>query len=226
MAAQSRKGTLESRLQVVDILLRAGANVEQTDKFGSLPVDAVGGEGMAPLANKLVPAEPALLQAIQRGNLVQVQKEVAAPGAVNASFRNKTPLEYAVDKLLQHNDDNDKSTTMVDIIRVLIQAGANPTAGFAKESEETPLYLILSRLAQDLDQPTFKAAVTQFPASCVAADGWQLLQRAARRGNIPLLSYLLQDLQWNPNIKGRQGMTALQFAARSGRMDVLVSELL
>lgn len=50
----------------------------------------------------------------------------------------------------------------------------------------------------------------------------QLLHLAARRDEVTFARFLIEKLHVDANLKGRQGMTALQFAARSGKMDMLV----
>jgi len=49
----------------------------------------------------------------------------------------------------------------------------------------------------------------------------QMLHTACRKNELPLTKFLIETIGINPNVKGRQGMTALQFAARSGKIDVV-----
>ena len=45
----------------------------------------------------------------------------------------------------------------------------------------------------------------------------KLLHDATRRGMIPMTRFLVETLKVDPNARGRQGMTPIQFAARSGQ---------
>ena len=231
MVAQSNKGSTERRLQVVDILLAAGADPSQTDKFGALPVDVLRLEetdtSSQKLAEKLAPQAPALIQAIETADLNAVQD--CLPAQVGISFRDQTPVMHAVKQLLVAVDDEEipKVESLVAILNALINAGADRSAGVAIESEDSPVFLLLTQLQIELKAGSetaslLKQAIASLSNSTIPKDGWQLLQRAARRDDLPFLKYLVEELDMNPNTKGRQGMTALQFAARSGRLSVLV----
>lgn len=49
----------------------------------------------------------------------------------------------------------------------------------------------------------------------------QMMHTAARKGLAPAVEFWIRDLQVDPNIKGRQGLTPLHFAARSGKSQVV-----
>jgi ankyrin repeat protein len=48
----------------------------------------------------------------------------------------------------------------------------------------------------------------------------QMMHDAARRGNTGTIWFWIAHLKADPNTRGRQGMTPLHFAARSGKADV------
>jgi len=48
-----------------------------------------------------------------------------------------------------------------------------------------------------------------------------LLHDAARRDNLRAITFMVESLGIDPNTRGRQGLTPLHFAARSGRVDVV-----
>ena len=49
----------------------------------------------------------------------------------------------------------------------------------------------------------------------------QMMHTAARKGLAPAVEFWIRELQVDPNIKGRQGLTPLHFAARSGKTQVV-----
>ena len=49
----------------------------------------------------------------------------------------------------------------------------------------------------------------------------QIVHDCARRGNLQMVKFLIQTLRINPNTPGRQGMTPLHFASRSGRSEIV-----
>mmetsp|Transcript_821 Transcript_821/g.1263 ORF Transcript_821/g.1263 Transcript_821/m.1263 type:complete len:381 (+) Transcript_821:103-1245(+) len=48
-----------------------------------------------------------------------------------------------------------------------------------------------------------------------------LLHDSARRGNLKMAIFLIETLEIDPNVQGRQGMTPLHFAARSGQIEMV-----
>eukprot|EP00550_Attheya_septentrionalis_P007375 CAMPEP_0198295330 /NCGR_PEP_ID=MMETSP1449-20131203/27213_1 /TAXON_ID=420275 /ORGANISM="Attheya septentrionalis, Strain CCMP2084" /LENGTH=430 /DNA_ID=CAMNT_0043995609 /DNA_START=113 /DNA_END=1405 /DNA_ORIENTATION=+ len=54
----------------------------------------------------------------------------------------------------------------------------------------------------------------------VSGETEQLLHNAARRNVIAFVKFAVERLEMNPNAQGRQGMTPLHFAARSGQTSV------
>jgi hypothetical protein len=59
--------------------------------------------------------------------------------------------------------------------------------------------------------------------SNIPMDTILLLHQAARLNECSFATFLLDKLHIDPNTKGRQGMTPLHFAARSGKLEMLVS---
>lgn len=49
----------------------------------------------------------------------------------------------------------------------------------------------------------------------------QMMHTAARKGLTSAVEFWIRDLQVDPNIKGRQGLTIMHFAARSGKVQVV-----
>jgi ankyrin repeat protein len=230
MVAQSSKSTLERRLAVVELLLAAGADPSQADQRGSVPADFVS-ENEPELKSRLAPKPPALVQAIQDRNVAAVQELIAQPEYVehpDASFRDKTPLSLTVYLLLsvltdQEDESEEQAQAFVEILQLLLNTNAS-----VPPDDDSPLHALLGELQAQEDDSSWQTRLLQtailfFPIdSCIPPDGWQLLQKAARRDDLFFLTFLVEQLQLDPNLKGRQGMTALQFAARSGKLNVLV----
>ena len=48
-----------------------------------------------------------------------------------------------------------------------------------------------------------------------------MLPDCARKGNLEMIQFLIEIVGIDPNTRGRQNMTALHFAARGGKMNVV-----
>merc|ERR1719354_542090 len=48
-----------------------------------------------------------------------------------------------------------------------------------------------------------------------------VFHEAARRGSVPVFKFYVEKLGFDPNLKGRQGMTPLHFSARSGKTSIV-----
>lgn len=245
MVAQSHKGTLSRRFETAEILLQAKADPSQTDHYGKLPVDCLTTptseeevDLYTQMHEKLQPNPPGIFDAIVDCNLEHVKRLIQQEDVSTIHFQGKTPLSLAVQKLLQLMNDPidsiDSQQMLVDIIQTLVSAGASTAT--STQDEETPLHLLLTQLQTYYQQQEFcdqnagetlrqsthllEEAILSFNANSFPAD---VLQQAARRDQVLFLQFLIEQRQLDPNQKGRQGMTALQFAARSGKLNSLVS---
>jgi hypothetical protein len=131
------------------------------------------------------------------------------------------------------------SQTLLAIIKVLLAAGSDANAGSVgaeEEEDEPPLHRVCCSLREayklkgdkgqglvvDVVEVLQEAAglLLEVGAKVETATA-QLLHEAARRNETAMARFLVETLHVDPNGKGRQGMTPLQFAARSGRMEIL-----
>jgi ankyrin repeat protein len=148
------------------------------------------------------------------------------------------------------DDDDDSIKTMrqlAAILKLLLQAGGNPNvAGGVSSPGETadpPLVQVLQALVEayreqgKAEESVAKSSTISIPLLQEAAVQLrqagavltpnnyvtEFLHASARgsAGGLPMLQFLLQDLQLDPNATNRQGMTPLQFAARSGRVEIV-----
>jgi ankyrin repeat protein len=224
MVTQSRKPTPERALQVSELLIQYGANAQMADGMGNLPVDAIE-EGEGPLFELLTPQKPQVFLAIAEGDkekLVALLNETNA----NAEFRQQTPLSLAVENL-----PKECGKEQLEIIDLILERGGDPNFT-TKDSlglrGESLLFTTLELLRHAFkDHAEQSISVLQDICSSLKEAGATLddciplVHDAARRNQVDLLKVLFERLQVDPNTPNRQGMTALQFAARSGQMNVL-----
>ncbi|CAB9511903.1 Ankyrin Repeat Protein [Seminavis robusta] len=153
--------------------------------------------------------------------------------------------------LQDNDDDETETTTPVDktqlvsILELLLQAGANadgsaPHDDFANAVnpmltlEEGPVLPPLVRVCTALQtayknpQPDTVALLERTAQLLLLSQETkttpeleQLLHTACRKGDLQFTKYMVETIGVPPNAKGRQGMTALQFAARSGKTDIV-----
>jgi ankyrin repeat protein len=131
---------------------------------------------------------------------------------------------------------NLKTSQLLAILKTLLAAGSDPNAGSIgsdDEEDEPSLHRVCCALRQaykqgDQGQGLAVIDLLQEAAGLLLGAGakvetatTQLLHEAARRNETNLARFLVETLHIDPNGPGRQGMTPLQFAARSGRMEIL-----
>ena len=180
----------------------------------------------------------ALLEEIRR--LVQ-----SSDAILSTRHKSQTPLLHAIHLLADDRDMDSQSfsvegdQTMLEIIRTFLQAGADPNHkptierfGHLEsdvEPEDASLFRVCTALtdtyrANDSD----RISILEQAAQCLVEHGAivleptaQLLHEAARRGNQDMAKFWMETLRVDVNTKGRQGMTPLQFAARSGKVEMV-----
>jgi ankyrin repeat protein len=164
---------------------------------------------------------------------------------VSSTYCGRTPLQACVSGLLTNvteSSEEDSSTSalettrtsqLLSIFKTLLSAGSDPNAGKAgsdEEQDEPPLHRVCCALRDAHKGNEGLTAVTllQEVAGLLLGAGatvetatTQLLHEVARRNETAMARFLVETLHVDPNCPGRQGMTPLQFAARSGRMEIL-----
>lgn len=159
-------------------------------------------------------------------------------------FMSQTPFQHAFNLLLpeeeqeqDNNNDTDRSKKLVEILKALLVAGANVNAvgpqtfKNAMEALENPVLPPLARVCTAIQQAyKNKQDATLLEETCrlliqheatVTPDLEQLLHAACRKNELQFAKLLTEIVRVDPNVKGRQGMTPLQFAARSGRTEMV-----
>lgn len=249
-ATQSMKGEFPRRLMCVERLIAAGANVDVADFFGKLAGDYLteGDPSMARKLG-LMPKMPPLIEAIEGGRVEEVQKLLGAtttdgdsdkPPCYEEVFMSQTPFQHAFNLLLPEEEDNNTvpndRSKLVEILKALLAAGANVNAVAPQtlknpmEALENPVLPPLARVCSAIQQAyKNKEDATLLEETCrlliqnkasVTPDLEQLLHTACRKNELEFAKLLTEIVGVDPNVKGRQGMTPLQFAARSGRTEM------
>lgn len=171
--------------------------------------------------------------------------------AASTVYMGKIPVMRVVVSILEEMNDGaeeeippiDQIENLLQCLKLLMEYGGStelaPGVVDSNGLDESPLYQLLTALFENClksksnesssfikyDDLLMRAAGYLIDGGAVLDDTKTaaLLHQAARRNQVPFAKYCIETLHIDPNIKGRQGMTALQFAARSGQMEMLVS---
>jgi ankyrin repeat protein len=166
---------------------------------------------------------------------------------LSTTYCGRTPLQVCVSDILikvtesissSDEESTRRTSQLVAILKALLAAGSDPNAGSAgsdDEEDEPPMHRVCCALRgayKQGDKQGDKGLVVVYLLQVVAGlllgagakvetATTQLLHEAARRNETAMARFLVETLHVDPNGPGRQGMTPLQFAARSGRMEIL-----
>jgi len=263
-AVQSKKQTLERRVECIRLLLRNGGDPSICDFFQKTPVDYVDPRAAA-LIRLLQPQNPDIFVAIQMSRLDRLRELlVGDKSLVHSKFKGQTPLLRLISNFLQaaeeciednneeeNNDSTSITTVFWDMFRVLVEAGSDPNLAcdvaegpMALEggscSTDEPLLQICralqnayrnsNRHQEENANPALDNVIVQLEKAAklliisganVSTSTAQVLLDAARRDERQMVRLLIEDLKVDPNARGRQGMTPLQFAARAGKTEMV-----
>jgi len=145
-------------------------------------------------------------------------------------------LVFTLQQILKHldiDDDESQPTSalffMLQIFKDLME-DAELDPNVPDKSGGTPLFTLCHIMksmytkgrANSKMKYLEQAALTLFQhKATISSNTIEILHDASRRGNTDMIRFMVETLQVDPNTKGRQGFTALHFAARSGRLEVL-----
>lgn len=245
-AIQSSKASSPDRqLQTVKALLDGGADPSIGDFFGSTAADYCQ-DGEDALKALLRIETPTVFGVIQRCNVQELEsllQQENVSSVVQSRHESLTPLLYLVNMLVEENDDDDDDESLsqkyLQMMELLLQHGADPDAtptahrnghlNVQEDPGEASLYRICAALKQNdasVDSNRFitlknAALILKKYNATVSPTTQLLLHDAARRNQLEFSKFLVEDLGINVNTRGRQGMTPLQFAARSGKVEMV-----
>ncbi|KAL7466526.1 hypothetical protein ACHAXS_006828 [Conticribra weissflogii] len=179
-----------------------------------------------------------LWECVDRGNVERL-KELLAKGEIGGRLKDRG-LVRAVEGFVSRVDggdstvDEDLLKSSADIIRCLLESGANPntTSGNdPKQLEHAPLHILTSRIVgssspSESTQRALPHATTilrdlRKHGATHGAKTESLLPDSGRRGDLEAIRFLINEVGVDPNCRGRQGMTCLHFAARGGKTEVV-----
>lgn len=248
---QSMKGVKSRRMQCMDLLIANGADVSQPDMFGKVAAeycqdDREIAKKLQPQNPALFQAiDDGKVEEVKK--LLSQEKKSNDDNnnipSYEVAFLGETPFQHALNLLLEEEKEEEggsKSTDrsqLVGILKVLLDAGVNINTAVTEDSNnpmqamENPILPPLFRVCEALQNAyKGKEATKVLEETCqlllqhkatVTSDLEQLLHTACRKNELQFAKLLIDVIQIDPNVKGRQGMTPLQFAARSGRTQVV-----
>jgi len=140
--------------------------------------------------------------------------------------------------LVDNDSDNaDAYKSLTNIIESVLASGADPDmggveTGAAMPLEKAPLHVACSSFCAAYARSSFPAKLAapfveqtvrslRKKGASISAETESILSDASRRGRIAVVQFLVGVVGVNPNVRGRQGMTSLHFAARGGKVDVV-----
>lgn len=191
--------------EIVECLVKAGANLEARDREGKTPLIRALEKGSSKAVEILVAAgakvnDHALEVAVWSGALGAVQALIAKGANVNAKvpvFR--TLLHLATDK------------NQPDIVRCLVQAGANLET---RSIGQTPVEVALEKRYSQVAKVLIAAGDLQR----VERGGLPLLHSTAKKGEASKLKVLI-DCGCDVNEQDDEGNTALHYAVMNEHVD-------
>ena len=191
---------------------------------------------------------PPVICAIRDGNLQELEQVLKHdPSVVKSRYKDCTPLLEVVNLLLEDNTADDNHVHL-DMLQLLLENGADPNATPAIMRRNDHLHLqedpgdgaaalhqiclalkdayatntnSAGEATEYIDKLKHAAQLLQQYNATVSLNTQQLLHDAVRRNEMNMTRFLIHDMLVSPNVQGRQGMTPLQFAARSGRTEVV-----
>lgn len=158
-------------------------------------------------------------------------------------LQGESPVEHLMEILLNPAKESSLASN-VELLEILIAHGAELKESEGKKprydglvlvNEGSPFYRLVDCVREEMVEKQIEGSSIRLPHLIRAIDLFlqgkveidtktvEILHAAARRGEIDVVKLMVERCKIDPNIKGRQDMTALHFAARSGRLEVLVS---
>ena len=205
MAAQ------EGHLEIVKLLLDAGADVNIPSRSGQTPLYQASGQGYLEIVKLLLNAgadikvEGILYQAIKNGHLETLEFLLTAGADVNSKdYSGRTALHSATSK-----------GRRVEILKLLLNAGAD--INIQEYNGITPLYLAASQGNLEVVKLLLDAGAD---VNIPGRSGQTPLYRASGQGYVEIVKLLL-DAKANVDTQQCDGETALYLAASQGNLEIV-----
>lgn len=154
----------------------------------------------------------------------------------------KKGLLAAADKFKFLVDENSTDSgaykSLSGIIHCLLEAGGDanshpPISNTPAPLEEAPLHIICSSICMAYSGSATSELLTAADSAAdtirdllahgakIGSVTMALLPMAAHRGRVQSVKFMIETVGVNPNYRGRQGMTSLILASRSGKIDIV-----
>jgi Ankyrin repeats (3 copies) len=200
------------------------------------------------IVDRLKPEKPAIVSAIVEGNLEVLRGLLLGDTTLaTTEYRNRTVIQYCISGLLDSLDSDGNSDGFLQILQLLIQNEASPNVASVVEdkksaeaslldtddSGEPPLDRLCKRIREEYQKPitaenighsanlrqAIETLLTAGKETVAIGDNTKMmLHDCARRNESAMVKLLIETIRIDPVTPGRQGLTALHFAARSGQL--------
>lgn len=237
-AVQSAKAdTLEKRIECIRILMQHGADPLVKDDYGRVPYDYIHEKDEIAMEEmkRLLQPKLELWGYLETADLDAMERYFQNPGNENVvlvDHNGNTPVLFAIKTLFA--EENDIHNELPAVLNLLFRHSADMDPNRPDSNGETPLHLLCNRFYLIAKTQSGAEALSQTQSTvneCVqillshsasiTQPTQSLLHDAARRGNVPMIHFLLRALGIDANVRGRQGLTPLHFASRTGMVEAV-----
>jgi ankyrin repeat protein len=198
----------------------------------------------------IVDRDPSKLQQLLANDSSLASSNIAFQGDTPVRYTVDELLEVVSAK---NEFKDDEVEALIEMLKLLLNNGADANGGMdqdqsktidtavtlTEEAKEPPLHKVVCTLREFYKKAETKTSelssalatlvnvieILMDAGATLTPETPLLLHQAARFNEFPFARCLIESLHVDPNTKGRQGMTPLQFAARSGQMEMLVSSV-
>ncbi len=239
---QSSKAALQksTRLGSLRVLLEHGADPKALDASSRIPLEYLDENDLdrdeiVALFHEFIKPQPKMFKAIAERDMVMFKDRLQDEGALSLKYQDQTPLLQLVSDWCG-NDDNDPSDDPFfrPAIDTLLDLGVGEHLSATTPKNETAMDLLCQAIVQRYKQlrchddlgknwcEVVNRLVALFPeTNTLYSESTTLLWMDIARRNLLDLAHQFQQWKISSHTINRQGMTPLQFAARSGHLEML-----
>ncbi|KAL7486259.1 hypothetical protein ACHAW6_011856 [Cyclotella cf. meneghiniana] len=245
---QSFRESLPKRLTCIRLLLEAGADPTLEDLKGKDALKCVEDvmkeaqmRGLGNIESEAKEMRAVLEGGVTKSMLLQCVDERDVDG-VRGRLSDASRGEWskglvsavnAIQTLMDERGDEKSFASVVKIIHILLEAESNfdntPAHDDTQSTKNQCLETVIS-FASSATPTTFQDTLpflTEIAQEFLSHNAQvnnetqMLLPSYAHRGKLEMIQFLINVLGIDPNFRGRQGMTALHFAARGGKSEIV-----